>query len=166
MNKTNVATAERIEDIPAAPRVSPEIDPGKVTLESAGVLLRKFVVNLPTDFEASDLSEPTIWRRVQAGRSPLRQLDELVLIQADRSALWVAFTSEVTATTATLAKPTRHELRSRVVPYYTDDRFKIEWRDHGFCVVRREDSHVLVRALSSEAAALKHLQSYYAQKVA
>lgn len=160
---TAAAVAEpKAKAAPEVPREAPAISPKAVTIDSEGYRLRQLLVRLPEDFQASDLGEPSVWRKVQADREvALRKLDKLVLVSHDEGYLWTTYVAQSGPDFAVLARPERFELQARRTQYYSDDLYVVKWAGQHFSVVRRADHHVMSSGHATETAAVRALSALY-----
>ena len=161
MNKS--AVAERLAPEDMAPRKVPEIDPACVEPDVIGNKLRSFVARLPQDFVASDLAEPTLFRRVQlrGERSALRKMDRVVMVAWDEGHVWEAWVSQAGPDFVVLSRPSHYELQARRTEYFSDDLYKVTWSGAYFNVIRKSDKHVMSAGHGSENIAIRELKNLY-----
>jgi hypothetical protein len=158
-----LAKKTRAEE-PAKPAVAaiPEIEPALVTVNGDGQAYRTIQARLPARMTAADLSEPRIWRQVQAvPRTALRKFDHLFIIAFDES--WTADVLVVSADVekAVLGKPRIESIPERFMKLFEDERYRVAWTGQGYCVERKGDGVRMTQPVHSAAIAERDLINLY-----
>ena len=167
---TEVAEREpdAIEAANIPTRVSPLVRVDCVHRNRAGSRWCNWEVIFPEGGVVADLSDPSIWSRVQDHRnSALRQGDELRVRAFDRS--WVAdcYVAHATTTAVILVVKTVIELPEQRENLYQDDLYAVRFVGNGYSVFRKRDDHRMrPDAFPSPAAAQDVLLNWYPKRVA
>jgi len=168
MENVTVPTSEVAAE-PALSDLQVRIMPDAVSLDVAGLVLRHFVIRLPKGVTLTTVHERSkaVWRLVQRDHAKaLRRLDRVTLIAADESFVADAYVTGATSEDVTLARPTVVKLdpRSAVLP--GDDKYRIEFQDGGYCVIRRSDNQRMTLPVASLQVALNDMANLYPRHVA
>ena len=134
-------------ETPAPKSQLPKVDPSAVQENYTGQAFRSMFARLPLGIVANDLSDPSIWSRVQSSRRcSLRTFDHLFIVAADQS--WSVDTVVIDADElkAVLFVQRIITMGERFDKLPEDDRFYGRWNAVSYELVRRSDGHVVARA--------------------
>ncbi len=142
-----------------------EVDPRHVTLNASGFAWREFMVRLPQSAVANDLSDPTIWRKVQKSPNALRRHDRVYVVAYDESWSAEAIVGEADGSKAVLCKPRLVTFPERFDQLFQTEDFRVAWMGAGYVVERKADGHRLTAPVHSAALAERALREQYPQRV-
>src|SRR4029077_5219794 len=103
----------------------------------SGLCWAEYLITLPPHIGFADLGEPSIWKTIQGGNSPVRVLDRLCLVDQELSFLVEARVAAAGPEGASLAIIKKVDMPQRTEQLPATERWRLVFWGRGFRVVNK-----------------------------
>ena len=145
---------------------APLVQINRIWRNRAGTRWCEWDVAFPEGGTVDDLSDPSIWRKVQDHRqTALTRGDHIWITAFDRT--WKAFVivSHATLTAVVLSEPWVMNLPPPQERLAEDDRYRVEFDGAGYVVIRKVDGQRMSDSLANPALAERAMTQLYSKVV-
>jgi hypothetical protein len=149
-----------------APSRRPPLPQNCIQQNDNAYVLRTFVVWLPPDVRAGDITDPSLWRLIQSGSYSLKKFDKIIAISNTHDFYAEGLITEATENAVVVQWGKLISTgKTRLNALFEDSVYSVVWDSRvggkGYVIVEKASGKIVSPAYSSEPEAVAALKKLY-----